>query len=265
MLRSINKLSGLTIYATDAEIGRADAFFFDDEHWSIRYMVANTGSWLNRETVLISPQSIRAIDWEGRRVDVNLTRQQVQDAPSTATDQPVSRQMELEHATYYGHEPYWHGPDMWGILGFPYYGGGSGHASMGITSTERERASEIAHDLPHGDSHLRSTHEVSGYHIRTSDGEIGHVDDFVMDDETWAVRYLLVNTHNWWPGKHVLLAPAWISAVNWSDRTVDVDLPRNTIKNGPAYDPTQLNREYEQRLYTHYQRSPYWDEVSTKR
>jgi len=241
MLRSINELRGLTIRATDDAIGSVDEFFFDDARWSIRYMVVNTGSWMLPETVLISPRSIRAVDWEARRIAVNLTRQQVQDAPSTAMDQPVSRQMEIAHAAYYNYDPYWYGPGLWGSMGYPYaIGGVVGALPAGITATAREQ--DIERDLPQGDTHLRSTREVIGYHIRASDGELGHIHDFVMDDETWAVRYLVVDTRNWWPGKQVLVAPARISAVSWNDRTVNVDLSRDVIKAGPEYDPAQLNQ-----------------------
>jgi len=264
MLRSVNELRGLSIHATDDEIGRVDEFFFDDQHWSIRYMVVNTGSWMLPATVLISPRSIRVVDWDGRRVEVNLTRQQVQVAPSTEADRPVSRQMEHAHAAYYGYDPYWNGPGLWGGMGYPYaIGGVSGYIPAGMTPTEREL--DVERDLPKADTHLRSTREVIGYHIRASDGTIGHVNDFVMDDATWAVRYLVVGTHNWWPGKQVLVAPAWIKAVSWADRTVDVDLSRETIKAGPEYDPLRLNRSYEELLYTHYQRSTYWDDAPTKR
>jgi uncharacterized protein YrrD len=257
MLRSINDLRGLTIRATDDEIGSVDEFFFDDQQWSVRYLVVNTGNWLLNEPVLISPRSIRSVNWESRQVAVNLTRQQVQNAPSTETDRPVSRQMELEHALYYNYEPYWYGPGVWGSMGFPYYTGVAGYIPAEMDAIERERKQ------PTGDLHLRSTREVTGYHIHASDGEIGHVSDFVMDDATWEVRYLVVDTRNWLPGKKVLVAPAWISGVNWNNRTVDVDLVRETIKAGPEYDPAQLNRDYEERLYHHYQRPAYWDEVLT--
>jgi uncharacterized protein YrrD len=264
MLRSINDLRGLTIQASDGEIGHVDEFYFDDAAWSIRYMVANTGGWLLGDTVLISPRSIRAVDWEKRLVAVNLTRQQVKDAPSTETDQPVSRQMEQVHAAYYNYDPYWYGTSLWGNAGFPYAGGATGaYLPPGMLDVAGEQEAERA--LPQGDAHLRSTHEVSGYHIRASDGEIGHVTDFVMDDASWTVRYLVVDTHNWWPGKQVLVAPTWITGVNWDDRTVDVDITRATIKAGPEYDPTQLNRVYEQRLYQHYRQPSYWDEAPTKR
>jgi len=264
MLRSTNDLRGLIIRATDGEIGSVDTFFFDDASWSIRYMVVNTGGWLLPETVLISPRSIRAVDWERRLVEVNLTRQQVKDAPSSDTDQPVSRQMEMAYASHYRQDPYWYGTQRWGTTSFPYAGGaGGGDLPAGIVAPAHER--DVAPDRPIGDAHLRSTHEVAGYRICARDGGLGHIDDFVMDDLTWAIRYLVVDTQNWWPGKQVLMAPAWIANVSWIDRTVEVSLGCEAIKAGPEYDPTQLNRAFERRLHRHFRKPSYWDEAPVKR
>jgi hypothetical protein len=261
MLRSINDLQGLTISASDGEIGTVDQFFFDDQHWSLRYMVVNTGNWLLEQPVLISPQSIRTVNWDQGQVEVNLTRQQVQDAPSTEMDRPVSRQMELEHAAYYNYDPYWYGPGFGGGMAFPYYSSVmSGYLPGGMTATEHKKAVDL--DLPKDDIHLRSTREVTGYHIHAIDGEIGHIADFIMDDATWAIRYLVIDTRNWWAGKHVLVAPAWITGINWNDRMVDADLTRTEIMAVPEYNPEQLNRRYEERLYSHYKRTAYWAEAS---
>jgi hypothetical protein len=125
------------------------------------------------------------------------------------------------------------------------------------TATERETAPDAAQ---RGDSHLRSMREITGYAIQARDGEIGHVEDFIVDDATWAIRYMAVDTKNWWPGKKVLVAPHWITSVSWLDQSVAVDLTRESIKRSPEYDPsTLLNREYETRLYHHYGRKPYWE------
>jgi len=167
-------------------------FEFDDEQWAIRYMVANTGGWLLKDLVLISPRSIRAVDWAAQEVAVNLTRQQLQDAPDISADQPVSRQMEAELTTYYGYEPYWNGPGLWGGAGFPYYAGHvAGHAPAALAATS-PRSQGTLPAKEQGDERLRSSREVRGYHIRAHDGEIGHVEDFVCDDESWSIRYLVV-------------------------------------------------------------------------
>ena len=87
------------------------------------------------------------------------------------------------------------------------------------------------------------------------DGEIGHVEDFIIDDETWAIRYLIVDTHNWWPGKKVLVSPQWIERVSWGERKVFVNLSREAIKQSPEYtDESLLTRDYEIGLHRHYNR-----------
>jgi hypothetical protein len=114
------------------------------------------------------------------------------------------------------------------------------------------------------DPNLRSCTAVIGYHIHATDGEVGHVEGFLIDVETWAIRYLVVNTSNWWLGHRMLIAPQWISGVHWSDQTVTVDLDREAVKAAPPYDPSAaLDRQRETGLYTHYGRPPYWKAGST--
>lgn len=259
MLRSGNDLKGLAIRATDGEVGRVDEFLFDDERWAVRYLVVNTAGWLLKELVLLSPRSIQGVDWEGRQVEVGLRRQQVEDAPPIAADEPLSRQMEAELATYYGYQPYWYGPGLWGAGGYP-FGAGMGASTMAATmaATERERAPDTTE---RGDPHLRSTREVKGYAIRARDGAIGEVSDFLMDDERWAIRYLVVDTGGWWSGKKVLIAPLWATAVSWEDKVVEMDLTREQIKSGPEYSGLRLSRDDEQLLHRHYQRPGYWENV----
>jgi uncharacterized protein YrrD len=226
MLRSGNDLRGLTIRATDDEIGKVDQFLFDDHHWTVRYLVVNTGGWLLKELVLLSPRSISAVDWDERRVDVSLTRSQVEHAPDISTDEPVSRQKEEELAAYYQYAPYWYGPSVWGDMAYPF--GGPGIAAT--IAAEQEAAASTA---PKGDPHLRSTREVNGYRIHASDGEIGHVSDILMDDGTWTIRYLVVDTGDWLPGKRVLIAPAWITAISWDEQSVTVNRSREQVKEAP--------------------------------
>ena len=110
------------------------------------------------------------------------------------------------------------------------------------------------------DSHLRSTGGVTTYEIQADDGEIGHVDSFILDDETWAIRYLEVATRNWWPGKKVLVSPAWIKEVSWTQSRVCISLSREAIRSAPEYVESEpITREYEDRLYFHYGQPPYWE------
>lgn len=251
MLTNTAHLKGLTIRALDGELGIADQLYFDDENWAVRYLTVNTGGWIGSRQVLISPFSIVHVDWLARVVDVSLTKQQVENSPNIDTHQPVSRQHETKYLGYYGYPNYWGGPYLWG----PAYG------PMDFNFPTM-RTNELAADRIHresADSHLRSTEGISGYGIHATDGEIGHVKGFILDDETWAIAYIEVATRNWWPGKKVLISPAWIERVSWSGSAVYVALSREAIQSGPEYDGSKpVTREYESRLYSHYGRAPYW-------
>jgi PRC-barrel domain len=252
MLTKTTHLKGLAIRATDGELGTVDQLYFDDETWAIRYLTVDPAGWLGGRQVLISPISVVQIDWQARRLDVALTKKQVENSPDIATHQPVSRQHEAAYLSYYGYPDYWGGPYLWGPALYP-----AALASVSTASTEEATAGRIRREST--DSHLRSTEAVTGYSIEAADGEIGHVDGFVVDDEAWAIRYIEMATRNWWPGKKVLVSPAWIEQVSWADSRVYVGLSREAIKNGPEYvESMPITREYENRLYLHYGRPPYW-------
>jgi len=250
MLINANHLKGLVIRATDGELGTVDDVYFDDQGWAIRYLTVNTGGWLGGRSVLISPFSIVHADWPEKRLDVALTKKQVENSPDINQHQPVSRQQEADYNLYFGYPYYWGGPYLWGPEVYP-----AGFAT-GTKATSQASAAKIEGGL---DSHLRSAAAVKGYNIEASDGEIGHVDGYVVDDEAWTIRYIEVATRNWWPGKKVLVSPAWINQVSWPDFKVSTSLTRDAIQSGPEYiESKPVTREYEDRLYAHYGRPPYW-------
>ena len=240
-----------TIRALDGELGTVTDIYFDDETWAIRYLVVDTGGWLGGRQVLISPMSVVNTDWAAEQLDVSLTKRQVEHSPKINTHQPVSRQHEAAYLGYYGYPYYWGGPLLWGPACYP-----AGLAEPTTASAEAI-AARAGRESP--DSHLRSTEAVTGYNIDAVDGEIGHVDGFVVDDEAWAIRYMEVATRNWLPGKKVLVSPAWIERVSWVESKVYVGLSREAIKDCPEYiESKPITREYESRLYFHYGRPPYW-------
>ncbi len=253
MLRSVNHLTGFTIGATDGDIGQVEAFYFDDACFTIRHLVVDTGSWLSGRKVLVSPRALRDIDWDDRRINAALTKARVEKSPDIDTDRPVSRQQEIEYYRYYGYPSYWSGPYLWGGSPFPVM-------SPGRSATfEHERRWEWGSGES-GDPHLRSSAAVIGYHIAGTDGDMGHVEDFLVDDETWSIRYMVVDTSNWWFGRKVLVSSEWITRVDWNESLLHVDLTREKIKNSPEYDPSgHVQREYETRLHDHYGRPGYWE------
>lgn len=255
MLRSTNKLHGYAIHATDGDIGKVDEFYFDDEKWTIRYLVVDTGSWLTGRRVLLSPAALGQPDWDRRILPVKLTRQQVHDSPDIDTDKPISRRQEIELYKYFGWSAYWVGDPL---LGDPNLGPGPiGLYPAAVAALAKSE--EGAAPQGGGDPHLESTRDVIGYHIQAADGEIGHVEDFVVDDESWVLRYIVADTRNWLPGKKVLLAPQWVGKVSWAASKVHVDLLRERIRHSPPYHSAEpVTREYEIRLYDYYGRPKYW-------
>jgi hypothetical protein len=252
MLNKAKTLKGYKMDSLDGEIGKVKEFYFDDRHWTIRYLVADTGNWLTGRQVLISPYALGAVVREEQHITIDLTKKQIEDSPSLNSDKPVSRQFEEAYYGYYGLPVYWGGPYMWGA--YPY------------VVRDREKWKEFTQGEKAWDPHLRSTYDVSGHHIQALDGELGHVQDFIIDDETWAIRYLIVDTHNWWPGKKVLVSPQWIERVSWGENKVFVNLSRETIKQSPEYtEESLLTRDYETELHRHYKRQGYWiDELVAK-
>jgi hypothetical protein len=253
MLRRTQDLAGHKLGATDGEIGRVKEFYFDDSSWTVRYLVADTGTWLSGKRVLISPHALRGFNEKEGHMDVDLTKEKIEKSPSIAEDRPVSRQYEAEYYKYYGWPAYWYGPALWGPTPYPVYGHG------GVPSDTRDHPKETE-----GDPHLRSTQSVAGYRIQARDRELGHVVDFIVDDQNWAIRYVVVDTRNWWPGKKVLIAPAWIRNISWEKSAVEVDLESEHIKNAPEYSGDPITREYESKLFNHYKREAYWDKEQAR-
>jgi PRC-barrel domain len=251
MLKPLDELNGFTIGATDGEIGKTADFYFDDEKWTVRYLVIDTGGWLTGRQVLISPMAVTEVDSHGRKVNVRLTRKQVENGPGIDEHKPVSRQQEAAYFKYYNYPYYWTGPYLWGPVAFPGEVIPANADSQALEIAEMQRADD--------DIHLRSVEQVTEYYIEAKDGDIGHVEKFIVDDQNWTIRYVVVDTRNWLPGKKVLMSPEWVSSVSWSDSRVYVDLSREQIENCPEYDPRQpLSRDYEDRVHEHYQRRRYW-------
>jgi len=252
VLINAKTLDGFTLQSLDGEIGKVKEFYFDDQHWAIRYLVAETGDWLLGRQVLISPYALGAITTEKQHISVHLTKKQIEDSPLLTSDKPVSRQFELDYYGFYGWPTYWGGPYMWGYS--PYL-----MRSQGKQTNTNSGGKAW-------NPHLRSTHSVSGYHLQAVDGEIGHVQDFIIDDETWAIRYLIIDTKNWWPGKKVLISPRWAERVSWDESKVFVNLSRNAIRQSPEYKADSIpTRVYETGLHGHYDRPGYWvEELAAK-
>lgn len=220
MLRSMKEVYGYDILGADGEIGVVDEFYFDDQHWTIRYLVVNTHKWLPGRRLLVSPLALSKPLWAARMLPATLTREQVEKSPDIDLDKPISRQHEIILNEHYGWHPWW-----------------TAMRSVPPPPTHVEKDVER---VAEGDPHLRSIREVIGYHIQARDGEIGHVEDFILSEPIWDIQYMVVDTRNWLPGRRVLVALQWIIQVAWAEQKVHLDLLRRTVKNSPEYDPLAL-------------------------
>lgn len=248
MLWHTSAINGYSVAASDGELGTVCDFLFDDSKWSVRWLVIDTGNWLSGRKVLLPPSALGRFNASKRQLSVKLTKQQVKDSPEIDSDRPVSRQKETAVYGYYGWSPYW-------VSGS--YMGGYGFMSPGMTSPylgarQRERVTAEFRAADHGDVHLRSVKEVTGYHIHARDGEIGHVEDFLVDDADWSIHYLIVDTKNWWPGKKVLVSSRSAGEIDWSEGLVNLDVDRELIRHSPAYDPTMtIDRAYDEKVLSY--------------
>ncbi|AQT70136.1 photosynthetic reaction center H subunit [Anaerohalosphaera lusitana] len=246
MLLSANYLIDFNVEATDGNIGTVYDYYFDDRGWKIRYVVVDTGKWLPGRKVLLSPVCIENVTVPDRVLPVELTREKVKNSPEISADMPVSKQYEVELHKYYGWAPYWTGQftaETGGVIAMPPM-----EADPGERSEEQIES-----------THLRSIREVRGYHIHASDGKIGHVDDIIVETKNDMIRYLVVDTHNWLPGKKVIIPPQWARDIDWAEKSVQMDVDRQAVKESPEFDPEEgVNRELEIRLYDYYGRPKYW-------
>ncbi len=249
---SAKGLSDCKVVAKDGDIGDVTDLYFDDMYWRVRYLVVNTGgALLPGKVVLVSPHSIaNAVPSEGAVV-LDLTMEQVKESPAVDTEKPLSRRLEEDLSRQYGWPMYWLPGTSGSFISIP------PRRKVDGSDVETETAAPFAEP---GDPNLRSMNEVEGYHIQATDGEIGHVEDFLADNEEWDVHYMIVNTHNWLPGKSVVVSRMWIKEISWSDRSVVVDVEREKVRTSPEYHrESPFDREFEEKLFKHHERPGYWE------
>ena len=251
MLWSLNQLRSYRIRATDDTLGSVEDAFFDDLAWKMRYLVVDT-AWLFGRRVLLSAAVLGHPDAAAREFPVALDQEHVRNSPDIDAAQPVSRQQEIDLHGYYGWTPYWGAAAAWipvPDVAAPAAAGEGDAVAPATAPDESERR----------DPHLRSGRELIGYAIRATDDSIGQVDDILLEEDGWIVRYLVVDTGTWLPGRKVVLSPNWVNEISWADRSVLVNVTRSEIESSPAYNPgAELGREYEDELHRHYGRKGYW-------
>lgn len=251
MLRHLNELTRCSIHARDGDIGHCSDFLVDDASWALRYLVVKTTQWLPGRPIVLPPVFLDEPDWDAKRLPVRLTKQQVADGPPLDEHAPVSRQYEIAYHEFYTLPFYWIAesrletfPDAQGVI----------HP---VPDEPTSASIMVEGDAEEG--HLRSGQEMCGYRVFSKNNEVGQVDDFLLDDETWTLRYLIVDTGTWLPGRKVLLSTQWLSSIRWSDRAVHMRLDNDLIKHSPIFNPGhRLTRDDERLLHDHYQQPYYW-------
>jgi sporulation protein YlmC with PRC-barrel domain len=219
MLQSIKQLYGNKLAALDGDIGHVKDFYFDDENWVVRYLAADTGSWLTGRLVLLTPHAFGKLDQDEKTLHIKLHKKKIQDSPSIELHKPVSRQYETDYYAYYGWPAYWDGSAMWGIGGYP------------VVLPPSKKEMEIQKKYHHrDDKHLRSAQAVTGYNIQSVDGEIGHVSSFLVDDKSWAIHELVIETGHWFSGKEILIPTSKVKRISYEESKVFVSLTKADIQ-----------------------------------
>lgn len=221
MLRRLRNLEGWTIDGSDRkDIGTVEDSYLDDEHWTVRYLVANIGRWGALQETLVSPKAIDRVNQDDARIVVGLTREQIEHLPGADTRRPMARRYDREYSSQFGYPTFWP----------------SDPSDSAVPTLAQQAAAAAARVAPadEEEAHLRSVHELAGYHIHALDGDCGVVEDFFAD-ETWVVRYLTVHTGHWPAGRTVLLSPERILSIEWEHQLVHVDLTRDDVKQSPRY------------------------------
>ncbi|MBF0361591.1 MAG: PRC-barrel domain-containing protein [Oligoflexia bacterium] len=233
MKQNINSIIGQSVRAINGDIGKVSDFIFNDQTWTIHYLVVNTGKWLFDREVLISPLALGQYDRKSLKLVVNLTRKQVFSSPDIDIHMPLSRQNERRLFDYYS----W--PSYWNNEYFPLEG--RGVLDEEINKTKEIKETKESKETKPEDSHLRSVNAITGYSIHAIDGNIGHIKDFVVDDENWNILHLVAAAYSWWSRKNVLIPIRRVRKINLEDEEFLLDLNRATVMNGPEYEYSKLS------------------------
>jgi hypothetical protein len=251
MLQVLKSFEGKSVHATDGPVGKIYDFYFDSHDWVVRWAVVE----MDGRKVLLPPTTFGKPDANGEAFNVNLTSDRIRQSPDWNADRPVSRQYEINLHDYYQWPYYWNSSCIPGMI--PNTGLAAAPLVDMAADVEGLRSEQAG---PSGDPDLHSSRVVRGYRLGARDGEIGKISDFVIDDESWRIMYLIADTGSWLTDRKVIVSPSWITKIEWPDGLADINLDRETIKNSPRYDPNApIDRKYEEDLYQHYSRPKYWN------
>jgi len=251
--RTANSLLGDKIESKDGKVcGKCRDFLFDDQDFTIRYIVADTGGFLSKNEVLLSPFVFENPEFGAHvdRMPTVLSEEWIEASPPLEAAAPISEQYEMELARHYDYPLYWSGAGLWGVGPYP-------NAETPNSDESLRHAGEMEKIRR---SHLRSCDEINGYEVHADNEDLGKVVDFIVQAKPWKIRYWIVKTGSWFSGKKVIVSPDWTESISWSDRRITIpDFARGFVEGAPAFDPEEgVNRDYEGKLYDYYGRPYYW-------
>jgi len=254
MLNKATSLFGWHLQTRDnEEMGHVRDFYFDRQDWIVRYLVADIGSWFFGRKVLIATSALGIPDWDAQIIPVTMTKPEVKESPETDLSLPVTRQHERSLIQYYNWPTYW---------AEPFLTSASGVAPLPPPepASAQPLPAEVVEGLQNSEeSNIHSMRDTQGYDLEALDGSIGHVSDFVIDSQGWAIRYLVIDTGNWLPGRNVLIAPQWVERIEWDDARLYLNVRKEVVAKSPEQPADQrLDRAFERELYGHYGYPAYW-------
>jgi uncharacterized protein YrrD len=263
MLYRADALTRIGIQTVDNAVGHIKDLYFDDQSWVIRYLVVDTGTWLSGRQVLLSPEALTGLKPDLGAFSTNLTFQQIKDSPDVDSEKTVSRHQEDLLSEYYGWSPYWVTPLSafpWpGIYTYPPYPSGISRARELVTGSMPSGIGEEARNrvdaMRREEIHLRSFQEVKGYGLRATDGDIGELDDLLIDSADWRVTHLVADSRKWWPGGQVVIDKGMVDDISWEDRKILVAMTQEEVKHAPAYDRyMSLTETFQKDVSDYYQK-----------
>ncbi len=242
MLIALSQMVGSVVQGTDQRLGTLSNIVFDGQHWVVRYVVIDTSNWFPGHEIPLRPTELNDLQWGEHRVSAQLSKSQAELGPRTKFPDPMARQMQRELSQYYQLPIYWSVDPIYA-------------AAVPELHVSADQSSEIEKMQ----LDVRSGNEIHSYDIHATDGLFGTVHDLIVDDEFWVVRYVVVDTGHWLPGRKVIFATSWIDRISWTERALYVDLTKAQVESSPHYDPHQIvNRTYEENLYDYHGRQAYW-------
>lgn len=244
-------LKNYTIQASDGDIGSVSEFYFDEEHFYLRYLVVNTENFLFRNLVLVSPISFTNINFEEKIIKLKITKKELEDSPGLDSVDVISRKYEKDYNNHFAWPYYWSAENSASAIG-PY---GMPWGYYNQLGRAPRRTGEVNSDLVRNtdDSNLRSSREVRSYSVKgIGNEEFGHIQGFILDPNTLALKFVIIDTIHFLPSKHVLLRPEWIEEISWESKTVEFSFSKELIKSAPSYKRGELDEELIRKTDEHF-------------